>query len=63
MIDKIRITNSVTREADALEVCQMQREISRLQVLMTTWTHNIKSFVLYVDFNRAPTSDLEVFLC
>mgnify|MGYP006973395582 FL=1 len=35
----MRITNSVTREADALEVCQMQCEISRLKVLMTTWTH------------------------
>ena len=54
MIDKMRITNSVTREADALEVCQMQCEISRLKVLMTTWTHT----TLNLSFSMLTSTEL-----
>ena len=61
MIWYMRKNNRAARAARTLVelfdvVCQWQREISKFKVLMTTWTHNSKSFILDVYFNGASTS-------
>ena len=37
-------------------VCEMTAWNFEIKVLTTTWTHNSKSFILYIYFNAARTS-------